>query len=82
MLAGEIAHDRVRFPQQNETASGTRTAGRLLLHAFELGVPWSGAGPDGALTETAPPPADYLTAAEAYGLSPADLALPPVEPPA
>jgi 23S rRNA pseudouridine1911/1915/1917 synthase len=68
------------FPVVGETASGARTAGRLLLHAFELGVPWKGAEPDGAITEAAPPPADYLTAAEAYGLSPADLALPPVDP--
>jgi 23S rRNA-/tRNA-specific pseudouridylate synthase len=68
------------FPVIGETASGARTAGRLLLHAFELSVPWKGAEPDGAITATSAPPADFLSAAEPFGLSPADLAPPPVEP--
>ena len=59
------------FPVVGENAAGARTSGRLLLHAFELSVPWSGPGPQTpgiALSATAPPPADFLEAAAALGL--------------
>ena len=59
-------------PVVGETLSGARTAQRLLLHAFELGVPWPLAAPvEGrAITALAPPPADFLAAAAALGLAP------------
>ncbi len=55
------------FPVVGETLSGARTAQRLLLHAFELGLPWTNA-PGGIITATAPPPADFISAAAALGL--------------
>jgi 23S rRNA pseudouridine1911/1915/1917 synthase len=59
------------FPVGGETASGTRTAGRLLLHAFQLTLPSGAAGLPAEIAATAPPPADFLQAAEALGLAPA-----------
>jgi len=63
-------------PVVGETLSGARTAQRLLLHAFELGVPWPLAAPvEGrAITALAPPPADFLAPAAALGLAPEVLA--------
>jgi 23S rRNA pseudouridine1911/1915/1917 synthase len=59
-------------PVSGETLSGARTAQRLLLHAFELGVPWPLAAPVAgrAITALAPPPADFLAPAAALGLAP------------
>jgi 23S rRNA pseudouridine1911/1915/1917 synthase len=59
-------------PVVGETLSGARTAQRLLLHAFELSVPWPLAAPvqGRAITALAPPPADFLAAAVALGLEP------------
>jgi 23S rRNA pseudouridine1911/1915/1917 synthase len=59
------------FPVVGETLSGARTAQRLLLHAFELGLPWPTA-PGGTIQASAPPPDDFLSAATALGL-PADV---------
>jgi 23S rRNA pseudouridine1911/1915/1917 synthase len=56
------------FPVVGETASGNRTRARLLLHAFELTLPWTGSGNE-PLTATAPPPADFTTPALALGLT-------------
>jgi 23S rRNA pseudouridine1911/1915/1917 synthase len=53
-------------PVVGETAAGARTNARLLLHAFELRLPWAGAA--GALTVTAPPPEDFTSAAQALTL--------------
>ncbi len=50
------------FPVVGETLSGARTAQRLLLHAYELALPWPEA-PGGTIEATAPPPADFLAAA-------------------
>ncbi len=60
------------FPVVGETLSGARTAQRLLLHAFQLGVPWPSA-PGGVIEATAPPPDDFLAAAAALGLDAAEL---------
>ncbi len=54
------------FPVVGETAAGGRTNARLLLHAFELRLPWAGAA--GQLTALAPPPPDFVTAAGVLGL--------------
>jgi 23S rRNA pseudouridine1911/1915/1917 synthase len=62
------------FPVVGETLSGARTAQRLLLHAFELEVPWP-AAPGGTIQASAPPPDDFLSAATALGL-PADVLRP------
>ena len=59
------------FPVVGETLSGARTAQRLLLHAFELQVPWP-AAPGGTIDATAAPPDEFLSAAAALGL-PADV---------
>ncbi len=59
------------FPVVGETLSGARTAQRLLLHAFELQVPWR-AAPGGTIDATAAPPDEFLAAAAALGL-PADV---------
>jgi 23S rRNA pseudouridine1911/1915/1917 synthase len=65
----------VGFPVVGERADGGRTAERLLLHAFELGLSPSDAGePQGEpILVTAPPPVDFLEAAAARGLTQADL---------
>lgn len=52
------------FPVVGETLSGARTAQRLLLHAFELVLPW----PGGPIEATAVPPDEFLSAAAALGL--------------
>jgi len=62
------------FPVVGETLSGARTAQRLLLHAFELGLPWRPA-PGGLIQASAPPPADFIAAAAALGL-PAEVLTP------
>ena len=62
------------FPVVGETLSGARTAQRLLLHAFELEVPWPAAS-GGTIRASAPPPDDFLSAATALGL-PADVLTP------
>ena len=54
------------FPVVGETAAGARTHARLLLHAFELSVPWPGV--QGLLRAVASPPTDFLSATEALGL--------------
>ena len=59
------------FPVVGETAAGTRTQARLLLHAFELGLPARAHAEP--ILATAPPPADFQSAAEDVGLAPADL---------
>ena len=79
-------------PVVGETLSGARTAQRLLLHAFELGIPWpvgSTAAAGSTITATAPPPGDFLAAAVALELSAAEIdagigtgAPPPANPPA
>lgn len=53
-------------PVVGEDVNGVRTHARLLLHAFSLTLPW----PPGAaaLSVTAPPPAEFQTAAAALGL--------------
>lgn len=53
-------------PVVGETVAGARTNARLLLHAFELRLPWAGAA--GPLTVTAPPPEDFTSAAQALTL--------------
>jgi len=66
-------------PVVGENAAGIRTQTRLLLHAFALGLPRMAMGtvpgtlPAGPIAATAPPPADFQSAAEALGLAPADL---------
>jgi 23S rRNA pseudouridine1911/1915/1917 synthase len=59
------------FPVVGETLSGARTAQRLLLHAFELKLPWA-AAPGGTIDATAAPPEEFVSAAAALGL-PADV---------
>ena len=54
------------FPVVGETAAGARTNARLLLHAFELRLPWAGAA--GPLTAEAAPPDDFAAAAATLGL--------------
>lgn len=63
------------FPVVGETAAGTRTQSRLLLHAFELGLPAAEFGSAIAepIVATAPPPPDLQDAAEELGLARADL---------
>jgi 23S rRNA pseudouridine1911/1915/1917 synthase len=63
------------FPVVGETATGARTQARLLLHAFELGLPAADLGPatTEAIVATAPPPDDFQRSAEELGLLPADL---------
>ena len=63
------------FPVVGENAAGKRTQARLLLHAFELGLPATalGAAHTEPILATAPPPADFLRPAEDLGLAPADL---------
>ena len=59
------------FPVAGETASGARTAGRLLLHAFALTLPPGAvAGLADALRATSPAPADFLQAAGELDLAP------------
>ncbi len=63
------------YPVVGERADGERTSERLLLHAFELGLPardW-GAAPRDPLVATAAPPADFREPAAALGLASADL---------
>ena len=63
------------FPVVGERADGARTAERLLLHAFELGLSAADAGaPAGEpMLVTAAPPADFCESATARGLTQADL---------
>lgn len=56
------------FPVVGETLSGARTAQRLLLHAFELALPWR-AAPGGTIDATAVPPEEFVSAAVALGLA-------------
>jgi 23S rRNA pseudouridine1911/1915/1917 synthase len=61
------------FPVVGETDTGARTANRLLLHAFEIGLPAPGPRPEAAIVAVATPPKDFQTPAATLGLSPADL---------
>ncbi len=62
------------FPVVGETLSGARTAQRLLLHAFELALPWP-AAPGATIEAAAAPPDEFLSAVAALGL-PADVLTP------
>jgi len=67
------------FPVVGERADGARTAERLLLHAFELGLSAGAAGaPEGEpesepILATAAPPADFRETAGSRGLASAEL---------
>ena len=55
-------------PVVGEKASGARSGGRLLLHAFSLSIPWrTRAMP--VIDAVAPPPEDFARAATTLGLS-------------
>jgi 23S rRNA pseudouridine1911/1915/1917 synthase len=63
-------------PVVGETASGARTARRLLLHAYALSIPWDARTGPGLATEAsdrldavAPPPEDFVTPAHTLGLA-------------
>jgi O-acetyl-ADP-ribose deacetylase (regulator of RNase III)/23S rRNA-/tRNA-specific pseudouridylate synthase len=64
-------------PVVGESTSGARGAGRLLLHAFALRLPWRDA-PGGELKAMAAPGADFQSRATTLGLPPS--VLPSLEP--
>jgi 23S rRNA pseudouridine1911/1915/1917 synthase len=58
----------VGHPVVGEKASGARSGGRLLLHAFTLAIPWhTRATP--VIEAVAPPPEDFVQAATTLGLA-------------
>jgi len=57
-------------PVVGETVSGARGAGRLLLHAFALDIPWEGA----TLRAVCPPGEDFQQRTRTLGLDVPDLA--------
>lgn len=61
-------------PVVGETVSGARGAGRLLLHAFALDIPWQGA----VLHALCPPGEDFQQRTRTLGLALPDLAAAPV----
>ena len=61
-------------PVVGESAGGARDAGRLLLHAFFLGVPWAdAANAPLLLASAAPPPPDFAARCATLGLVVPDL---------
>ncbi|HEY4184136.1 MAG TPA: RluA family pseudouridine synthase [Polyangia bacterium] len=72
-------------PVVGENAGGARSAGRLLLHAFSLSIPWP-AAPGRELHATAPAPDDFVVRATTLALpipTPDELLLgPAASPPA
>ena len=59
-------------PVVGEKASGARSGGRLLLHAFSLAIPWTGRGgrgPSTTIRAVAAPPEDFAAAAATLGLT-------------
>jgi len=68
-------------PVVGESVSGARGAGRLLLHAYALDIPWHGA-PGARLTALSVPGEDFQERATALGLAiPAAEALEPADAP-
>jgi len=58
----------VGHPVVGEKASGARSGGRLLLHAFTLAIPWH-ARATPVIEAVAPPPEDFVQAATTLGLA-------------
>jgi 23S rRNA pseudouridine1911/1915/1917 synthase len=58
----------VGHPVVGEKASGARSGGRLLLHAFTLSIPWSSRETP-VIEAVAPPPEDFTRATTTLGLS-------------
>ena len=58
----------VGHPVVGEKASGARSGGRLLLHAFTLSIPWKTRAVP-VIEAVAPPPEDFARAATTLGLT-------------